>query len=188
MPCLARNPSFYDQDEDEGVSYKVQKSSDEEETDNDFFNEKDTDPLPTANEPFVNVEFGQWLEEFLQTEAAINASKLILNLQQGWDDESGIGYSVETWQRAASFVKTQLFLARDRPGVRFSAPMINPADGGTIDVYWQLPDRKLLINIPSEAESKATFYGEAATGETIGGKIDLAEPSPQFMLWLNRTR
>ncbi len=188
MPCLARNPSFYQEDKDEDVWYKVHKASDDEESEDDFSTAKDEEHSAARNELFVDVDFAQWIEEFLQTEAAIEASKVILELYEGWDDEAGTGYTIETWRRAADFVKAQVLLARDWPGLRFSPPVINAADRGTIDVYWQLPDRQLLINIPSEAETKATFYGETGTGETIGGKIDLTESSPQLMLWLKQAR
>jgi hypothetical protein len=180
MPCLARNPSFYAEEEEEGVWYKVHQPSDEQETEDDFSRQKDVEHFAIRND--------QWIEDFLQTEAAIDASRVILDLHEGWDDGAGVGYAFETWRRATNFVKAQAILARDWPGVRFSPPRINPADNGTIDVYWQLSDRRLLINIPAAAEAKATFYGETRTGETIGGKVDLKESSPQFMIWLKQTR
>ena|SRR5579863_1747211 len=78
---------------------------------------------------------------------AIEKSRWMLELEDDWDGEGSPAYSTETWRRAASFLlKNALSLWQDR-GARIDAPALHNGPEGSIDIYWETADRKLLINV-----------------------------------------
>ena len=63
-----------------------------------------------------------------QIEQAVEDSRSILALQDDWDDEGSVGYRVDTWERATTFLRSLTRLAYDLFGLPLSVPMISPAD------------------------------------------------------------
>jgi hypothetical protein len=102
----------------------------------------------------------------------IQSSKWILDLKDDWDNEGSEGYSVETWERAIELLWRMSDLLEEE-SFRNPIPMpkINPANKGSIDLFWELNDCTLLINIPHKTEELATYYGEHKKKETISGKF-----------------
>jgi hypothetical protein len=62
------------------------------------------------------------------------------------------------------------------------SPRIGPADNGSLDLFWEKPDRTLLINFSSK-EPDATFYGKKEKSE-ISGRFDPSETRPELAVWL----
>jgi hypothetical protein len=100
------------------------------------------------------------------------SSKWILDLKDNWDNEGSEGYSVETWERAIELLwQISELLEKDSLRDPIPMPKINPANKGSIDLFWDLDDCSVLINIPSREEELATYYGENKKKETISGKF-----------------
>jgi hypothetical protein len=102
----------------------------------------------------------------------IQSSKWILDLKDDWDNEGSEGYSVETWERAIELLLRMSDLLEEE-SFRNPIPMpkINPANKGSIDLFWDLDDCSMLINIPSK-EGFATYYGEHKEKEIMSGKFE----------------
>lgn len=94
-------------------------------------------------------------------EEVITRSQSILDLQDDWDGEGSPGYSRETWERAIAFLRRLVKMA-DIP-----APVISPAERGSIDLYWSTDDSSLLINF-SPDDTFDAYFGRNIQRSIIG--------------------
>src|SRR5579864_789949 len=74
----------------------------------------------------------------------LRAAHSLTMLRDNWDDEGSQGYSVQTWKRIRSFLLNHASLSERQFRQKLPVPQINPADQGSIDVFWRLADRQLL--------------------------------------------
>ena len=119
-------------------------------------------------------------------EAAIEASRSILELRDDWDEEGSPGYSNETWDRATQFVRRVAWSFKNACGRWIDAPKITPGPDGSIDVRWKTQKRSLLINFPADGERPADFFGSDRGTDTIKGTLDLSSPNQWLLMWLTR--
>lgn len=117
---------------------------------------------------------------------AIQLSRRILELKDDWDEEGSPGYKESTWNRAAEFVKEVASAFHQRFGIRVDPPRILPGPEGSIDIHWKTLERELLINIPSDDEEPADYYGCGSSQDTIKGKLASSLPNEWILLWLTR--
>ena len=119
---------------------------------------------------------------------ALRKAHDLTKLADNWDDEGSLGYSPETWKRVKGFLLLQSSLStrifrRDLP-----TPQINPADQGSIDVFWRLPKRRLLLNFPRQPDSPITYHGRDESGKnTITGRTEDGDPRQDLVAWLIQT-
>lgn len=100
--------------------------------------------------------------------AALEGAQWIIDLGDNWDEDGAVGYEPETLDRA----KTLLLEMAARFGNEFSAPLavpdINPADDGSIDLFWD-GTRSILINVPaSQNDPTFSFRGPGGDGDLFG--------------------
>jgi len=56
---------------------------------------------------------------------------------------------------------------------------------GSIDLFWELKDLTLLINIPADAAKDATFFGRRYQASRISGVLDKKDVEPRHLTgWL----
>ena len=103
---------------------------------------------------------------------SIIESKYILELENNWDDEGSPPYKKSTWKTAIKFLITLSNLAYDKIGVIIDAPRIYHSSEGSIDLLWKKDHYRLLINIPEDQDSLATFYGDDYESQKIEGAFD----------------
>jgi len=101
---------------------------------------------------------------------SLDQSLWILELPDNWDDEGSIHYERATWERARDFLLSLAREARYCSARALPAPAINPAYAGSIDLFWDLEQRQLLVNIPADPTEAITFYGEDDFGTVVSGK------------------
>jgi len=118
----------------------------------------------------------------------VHGSRRITELKDNWDGEESIGYSEETWSRAARFAMNQAYVCFSLFGSALSKPKIGPADAGSIDLYWANDKGKLLINIPADVHAPITFYGHEVNGGSLTGVIPDEEPRADLAAWLVKTQ
>ncbi len=115
----------------------------------------------------------------------INASRSLLDLEEGWDGEGTVSYSYKTWIRAVRFLASNADRLWEEMGYLTLAPNIGPGPDGSIDLHWTLPRRELLINFPQDYSRDAGFYGDnGKRGEPIEGKLNTAESRMWVLMWL----
>jgi hypothetical protein len=93
------------------------------------------------------------------------ASAFLLALPES--DEGAGPYSVDTVSRAADFLREHFRYLSRTCGILVKPPRILPGPAGSIDIHWQNDRYDLLMNIPSEFDKPATFYGEDASGAAV---------------------
>lgn len=124
-----------------------------------------------------------------ETEAEIQRSRRLLELEDDWDEEGSPGYSEETWSRAIEYLRRQSWVCWLRYGVTIPNPRISPGPDGSIDIHWRTESYELLLNIPRHPPTSATFYGDDYARLSIRGTFDpTAEPAGHMALvsWLIR--
>ncbi len=113
---------------------------------------------------------------------ALNESRWMLALHNNWDDEGSPGYAEATWERAARFLIDSAKFVQEL-GLVFAIPKVQNGPEGTIDLYWETPHAKLLLNIPVELESPANYYGHRMDGSETRGSLNTSHIEPWLLLW-----
>ena len=117
---------------------------------------------------------------------AVDASRTMLELEDDWDREGSRGYAEATWKRATQFVSKHARWAWEKCGVRIDAPRIRPGPEGSIDLHWKTENYELLLNVPSNGEEPASFYGDDYGKFTIKGTLDPSAYNRGLLMWLAR--
>ena len=106
----------------------------------------------------------------------------MLALEDDWDGEGSPSYQEETWKRAVTFLLENALSLWNEKGIRIQAPAIHNGPEGSIDLYWETADRKLLINVLADAQEAATFYGYDSRQE-VKGILQLSAQNRWLILW-----
>jgi hypothetical protein len=90
-----------------------------------------------------------------------------------WDGEGSPAYLEETWRRSVQTVlRTASDVWKHRGGIILPLPALTPGPDQSIDIYWDLEDRTLLVNVPNEPDVLAQWYGKSDKGlETKGTTV-----------------
>lgn len=117
---------------------------------------------------------------------SIEESRTILALQENWDEEGSPGYEESTWDRATNLVKDLAIRYWELTNLWVCPPRIMPGPDGSIDIHWNASNRELLINIPSDEESPAGYFGSGGAKESVKGKLDTSSHNHWILMWLLR--
>lgn len=141
--------------------------------------------VPRKNYELLDVESrGPRATEVVELLDSIERSKAMLNIRDNWDGEGSPGYSEDTWKRAVNFLLSMRRIAREQFQTQIAAPVISPADQGSIDVFWRNSGRNLLINIPADPMQSASYYGERNPEDTVCGTARVNSERPDLVAWL----
>jgi hypothetical protein len=136
------------------------------------------------NPRLVRLEGGNE-DELVSLKKALNSAKfLLLGLQPDWDGEGSPGYSKETFGRMSKFLLNHSKQLVAACGVKAPIPKILPGPNGSIDLLWKSDDYELLLNIPSDRQSPASFYGDDEGNLCIKGKLDPDKINQGIIQWL----
>lgn len=106
-------------------------------------------------------------------------AKEILNQQM-----EGELYSAETLDRAVAFLKGHIEGAWRAHAAKVPIPVIGSGPSGSVDLYWEQPTWKLLVNIPADKDASATFYGDDYGRQKTKGSLDPDTVSIAIVAWL----
>lgn len=117
--------------------------------------------------------------------SAVQSARALTKLGENWDGEGSQGYSTNTWRRVKQFMLTHAFVSQSLFRATLPVPTINPADQGSLDVFWRLSDRQLLVNFPADETAPITYYGQNNQGDnTISGRTTGRERRLDLVAWL----
>jgi len=116
-------------------------------------------------------------------EQSIEASRWILDLKAGWDDESALP-CVEAWHRATEYLLRQAKWLFDHLGAVLPAPDLMPLADGSVDIHWDSVPCELLINVPSDTGRPASFYGDDRGSLHIKGTLATDSFNEGLLQWL----
>ena len=89
------------------------------------------------------------------------------------------------FDRARKFLRTQSLEMKKRLGYFPPTPNISPGPNGSVDLHWEQPTWRLLVNIPA-TETHASFYGECAGNGKIKGNLDPNRWNLGITSWLSK--
>jgi hypothetical protein len=115
---------------------------------------------------------------------SITASRSLLALEPDWDGEGSPGYTLDTWQRMEKFLTDHSAYLKKTYGVDAPIPEIHPGPDGSIDLLWKSSSYELLVNIPTNPESSASFYGDDKGNLSIKGKLHPSKFNQGLLQWL----
>lgn len=121
-----------------------------------------------------------------EIENAIEASRILLELEDDWDEEGGVGYSEETWKRTTQFIRKTALLFKNEYGKWVNAPKITPGPDGSIDVRWKTDKRSLLVNFPASETKPVDYFGSDKGIDTVKGTLNLSLQNHWLLHWLMR--
>ena len=137
-----------------------------------------------ATEAMWTQPYERIVDGSLDVIAALEGSRSVLTLLDGWDDEGAVGYSSATWTRAARFLARHADAALRSLGRPLPRAYLNPADEGSLDLYWDLSDRTLLVNFAHGEDEPASFFGKKSDGDTIQGVAQVDSVRQDLIAWL----
>ena len=118
---------------------------------------------------------------------AINESKKLLDLQEDWDSEGALIVPKFVWERAAKVLSMYSKWIWENRGIVLLTPSIDAIADGSIDIMWNSPKARLLLNIRNnQTISEGHYYGDTYNGENKfkGVLGDLNEVQEFFAYWL----
>jgi len=115
---------------------------------------------------------------------AIESSRFIYSLEAGLDGEGTEAYEKATWERATEFLSNLARWIFEKHDIIIDAPDIGPGPDGSIDLHWKTERYELLVNVPKDPASEASFYGDDYGKSTIKGTFKLSAFNTGLMMWL----
>ena len=94
---------------------------------------------------------------------------LSILLADNRDDESSVHYQQATMDRVRDFLLSLMREVRRNSSRGVPVPAINPADAGSIDIFWDFEGQQLLVNVSADPDEAITFYGEDRLGTVVSG-------------------
>jgi hypothetical protein len=149
------------------------------------FHENGSITLKDEVRPFKAVAINQPSpaeQEWRAMEEEIQAANYIQQIENDAEIDDFVPYSQETLSFATDFLRRQMIHAHAANMIGMGIPQIGPADHGSVDLFWEKPDRTLLVNFPHSGEA-ASYYGKKRTRE-ISGRFDPSDSLPELVIWL----
>ena len=126
-------------------------------------------------------------DELFEIVHAIEDSKKILDLPVDWDSEGALAVPKLIWERAINVLLIYSKWIWENKGIILTTPSIDAIADGSIDIMWNSPKARLLLNIKNNPTSSEAHY----YGDTYGGKNkfkgvlgELNEVQEFFAYWL----
>jgi len=113
---------------------------------------------------------------------------LLLQLPNDWDEAGSPRIEEATWRRACEFLARYARWIWDNDGKVIDSPSITSGPDGSIDLHWDHTDYEMLINIPSDANAMAGFYGDDRGRVSIKGRFDPSRVNEGLLHWLIKAR
>ena len=115
----------------------------------------------------------------------IDRSRELLALADDWDEHGSPGYDEIVWNRAVRFLVDVTARLWAEHKVLADTAAVLPGPEGSIDLDWRTHGRELLVNVPRDPRSPATFYGDdGAGGRQVKGTLDTEVPNRWLLVWL----
>jgi hypothetical protein len=122
---------------------------------------------------------------------AIEHSKAICRHPPEPGDDSALGCSTMTWDRATQILIQHALAVWEKAKVAIRVPAISAGPEGSVDLYWTAAPHGLLLNVPADPQQPPTFYGDDASNpgsNRTAGTLDPSQPvDVGVLMWLAHT-
>lgn len=146
----------------------------------------DTD-VPKTRQLLIGSSILELPKELSEIAFAIKDSQKILDLKEDWDSEGALAVPKFVWERATNILSMYSKWILENRGIILLTPSIDALADGSIDIMWNSPKARLLLNIRNNTtSSEAHFYGDTYGGKNKfkGVLEDLNEVQEFFAYWL----
>ncbi|EOR95462.1 hypothetical protein ADIARSV_1378 [Arcticibacter svalbardensis MN12-7] len=122
----------------------------------------------------------------LEFNKAVNESRYILELAEGWDGDSGQVITTELFTKSSNCIGCYIKSIFLEQNFILESPAINPVPNGSIDFEWRNTKGRLLINFRYiNQEIIAYFYGDLYNNKlAIKGNIPTKKVYDHLMKWM----
>lgn len=104
--------------------------------------------------------------------AILEKAKYILRLEEDWDDEGAMPYSIDSWKAGAQFLISFYSWLHVNAKGSLHNPKMHHGPNGTIDIAWNEDNFRLFINIDKE-NNVGTFYSDTVNNQYSEGQFSL---------------
>lgn len=108
----------------------------------------------------------------------VDADAMVESGQWDWEDTDS--FDRRTIERVRDLLESLTSIARNTFGYSPEIPHPAPADGGSIDVFFEGAERNLLINTP-RGDERVTYFGSDRSGTTCGGSLSRTNSDRDLM-------
>lgn len=117
-------------------------------------------------------------------DAAIRDAVWIAELGDDWDGEASPAVLASTWGRAVEILRN---LANRAAEKRLYLPpvQIAPNGHGSIDLFWTLDDRAVLINVPAELDEAPSYSTTLKGASQSSAYLDTPVVADMLVAFLN---
>ncbi len=112
------------------------------------------------------------------------AGERILCLGEDWNGEGAKPCKPETWNRASAFLERLALDAWKKKQKIIKAPDIALVQDGSIDIHWRTRESDVLVNIPGDDGTPATFSADDYGKNATRGTLYLQASNPILVSWL----
>lgn len=113
----------------------------------------------------------------------IERSRWMLELVDNFDGEGSPAYSEETWGAAVTFLLRNAIALWEECHIVIDAPDVRNGPQGSIDIYWNTPSGRLLVNFPPKGQGDPSFYGSTVDGHEVKGTLSPNSENRRLILW-----
>lgn len=114
--------------------------------------------------------------------AAIEESRPLLELGEDWDGNGTLGFTEQTWGRAAGLLVRFASALAAKHGVIAEDIEILPGSNGGLDIDVRFGGRQLLFVVSSDPRREVRFYGDNGRG---GSQIKVTLDTSKVPDWLS---
>lgn len=115
---------------------------------------------------------------------ALQTAHSMLELPDDWDDAGSPAIQEQTFRRAGVLLILHAAIIWARFAVVMPTPRILPGPEGSIDLHWKTKRRELLINVPSDPQAPAPYYGDDLGADRRKGALDPNAINVELFAWL----
>ena len=97
---------------------------------------------------------------FNNIKEAIEESSFILDLSDNWDDENALKVPDNVWLNAIRFlIQYSIEIDKNYNSI-IKPPSIMPCSDGSIDLFWNVNNFRMLINFRNSEQNEAYYYAD----------------------------
>jgi len=129
------------------------------------------------------IKFKKELKEITEE---IEASKYMLSLEKGWDDNNAVPVPKATWSSAIKFLSEYVNYIFENFNIIIKTPEINPCPNGSVDIAWRTKKARFLANVRVEGNKMLVFYyGDLYKGDMpIKGFVPVSPIQTYLVNWM----
>lgn len=97
-------------------------------------------------------------------DSAIDNSRVMLLLEADWDENGAVPIAEQTWTCAVNLLRRSTLAVLQQHAKMLPIPTITACTDGSIDLFWNYPSYRILLNVRPLDMGDSELYGEQTNG------------------------